>query len=292
VNEQCGLDVEQWNNGVAIMPTGMRGAGKAPVVVHGAFRIRATRVARSYAVDLANGGAKAGITSDFTVTLMAQAEPKLKVAGGFGDAKLEVASDENGLSLLPPDAAGDAAAHGRVFGESTSRSAGSAWPAVARLAYPAAPATAGKRIARLKGTVACSAVVRSETLEVPDIFNAQNVMKEVAGTTVTIRHFRRAGNQFELALTMARDPSQGGIPARVLRGQGLGGIRLVDTTGRPIPQQGSSTSTQDDRMEVTLHYPAGPGPVPAAMPAKLVWEIPTELRDVEIPFEFTDLPLP
>jgi hypothetical protein len=39
-----------------------------------------------------------------------------------------------------------------------------------------------------------------------------------------------------------------------------------------------------------LMYAAGPVAPNAEM--KLVWQVATDVRDIEIPFEFTDLPMP
>ena len=57
---------------------------------------------------------------------------------------------------------------------------------------------------------------------------------------------------------------------------------------------GTSTSVAGGKLEATLNYTRGRfGNVPApGEPVKIVWEVPTETRDVTVPFELQDLPLP
>ena len=307
VREQCGLDVEPGPTGwtvVQIPP----GQDKAPTVTSGAFRVRATRIARSYAVDLKSGGLA---QNDFVVHLSLEAEPKLKISGAASVAKLEAAEDENQLSLLPgagPGAAAGVAPAGaplpalamqnaalvRARADMGMRQDVYAWPLAARLEYPAQGA--GKRIARLKGSAACSVIVRMETIEVPDLLNAANVTEQAGGTSLTVRSCRKIGEQYEVLLTVSGDAVAAGpqvFMQRAPRASNQGMIRLIEGSGRELVQQGMPriSSMNNGRMDLTIKF-AAQGPLMVASPLKLTWQVPAEVREVDVPFEFIDLPLP
>ena len=315
VREQCGLDVEPGPGGwtvVQIPP----GQDKAPTVTSGPFRVRATRIARSYAVDLTSGGLA---QNDFVVHLSLQAEPKLKISRAASVAKLEAAEDENQLSLLPgagPGAGAGAAGGGapaggpavaplpalalqnaalvRARADVGMRQDVFAWPLAARLEYPAEGA--GKRIARLTGSAACSVIVRTETIEVPDVLNAANITQQAGGTSLTVRNCRKLGEQYEVLLTVSGDAVAAGPQVFMQRGpraSNQGMIRLVDGTDRELVQQGMPriSSMNNGRMDLTLKF-AAQAPLMVASPLKLTWQVPAEVREVDVPFEFIDLPLP
>jgi hypothetical protein len=164
----------------------------------------------------------------------------------------------------------------------------------ARLEYP--PQGAGKRIARLKGSAACSVIVRTETIEVPDLLNAANVTQQAGGTSLTVRSCRKVGEQYEVMLTVSGDAVAAGPQVFMQRGpraSNQGMIRLVEGTGRELMQQGMPriSSMNNGRMDLTLKF-AAQAPLMVASPLKLTWQVPAEVREVDVPFEFIDLPLP
>jgi len=77
------------------------------------------------------------------------------------------------------------------------------------------------------------------------------------------------------------------------RASNQGMIRLVEGTGRELVQQGMPriSSMNNGRMDVTLKF-AAQAPLMVASPLKLTWQVPAEVREVDVPFEFIDLPLP
>jgi len=314
VREQCGLDVEPGPGGWVVVQV-PPGQDKAPTVTSGAFRVRATRIARSYAVDLTTGGLA---QNEFVVHLLLQAEPKLKISGASPAAKLDAAEDENQLSLVPGvggggagAAAGVAAAVGpalppaavlamqnaaliRGRPDMAMRQNAFEWPLAARLEYP--PQGAGKRIARLKGSAACSVIVRTEMIEVPDLLNAANITHEAGGTSLTVRSCRKVGEQYEVLLTVSGDAVAAGPQVFMQRGpraSNQGMIRVLEGTGRELVQQGMPriSSMNNGRMDLTIKF-AAQAPLMVASPLKLMWQVPAEVREVDVPFEFIDLPLP
>jgi hypothetical protein len=71
-------------------------------------------------------------------------------------------------------------------------------------------------------------------------------------------------------------------------------IRLLDERGQAMARTGSSTSGGPEQVEMTVEFnPRAWGhDRRLGEPAKLVWTVPTETRDVRVPFEFKDLPIP
>ena len=110
---------------------------------------------------------------------------------------------------------------------------------------------------------------------------------------------RQIGNQYELVLVLSRgrQVAAGAAPPPwdQFRQSLLPGLRVLDAEGRPLQRGSPSMSGGEDRMETTVRFSAEPvqpqhdrpGP-----PAKLVWEIPTESREINAPFELKDLPMP
>jgi hypothetical protein len=77
-------------------------------------------------------------------------------------------------------------------------------------------------------------------------------------------------------------------------GQAGRGPRLLDADGRELMRAGGSTSMSADTHTSQLRFspdrgPPGPN---GRTPAKLVWDLPTGVRQFQVPVEFVDLPLP
>ena len=292
IRHQCGLDVDA--SGVGGLYVMMPSGPGAPTAVSGPFRVRATRITRTLSVDLATGAMPA---SDFSVTLSIAAEPKMRISSIGRQPKIEVAEDEHGTSLLPPGAPGAGPNGAPILiaarpMDVPSRAA-AVWTTAARLRYPAGGA--GKRIARLRGATSCNVVIRSDTLEIPDILNASDLTRPIDGARgghdgeLTVKSCRKVGDFYELklALTAPADAAGAQVVLKAAR-RGTDGVKILDGTGREMNAVTTNTSTSGTRTELTLrvHAPGG------GAPSKLVWQVPTDVRELEVPFEFKDLPLP
>jgi hypothetical protein len=157
--------------------------------------VRPARIARSAAIEFATGAARNG-TSEFTITVTVQAEPKLNLMRGSRIARLTVAEDEDGVSLLPPSDEAPPTVVSRTTTADTVRPGIAWWPATARLDYPAGGTS--RRLARLRGTTSATLLVHAETIEVPDALSAKNLVKEVAGAPIVIKSCQRVGSQYEV----------------------------------------------------------------------------------------------
>lgn len=279
IGEATGFSIQQWDHtGVKFMQ------GGPPIetggVISGAFLITATRVSRSRAVDLP---AAAGVHEDFHVHMVARAEPKLRLLRVSYTPRLIEAVDENGLSLLQ-----------RAGGYSVGSGYGSVgmWNLAARLECPP---DVGRRIARLRGTIDVSIQTGTELLEVPDIQTARNVSRVVGTLGITINELTRSGDDWQLRITARPQGASAEEWEHFKQTLTTADVRLLDEEGDVLPRSSYSSSGTPERVELNLTYQSRPqrGNRPAAgEPVRMVWSVPTGTRDLSVPFEFEDLPIP
>ena len=290
VGKQTGVELREVNNQMRLMQGG--GQMDGPFAVHGPFMIVANQITRTQVINLGAGGQRAPSDDNFGVQLSAYAEPKLRVVRSAGGVKLEEVVDDKGNSLLPP------ATHpneGGYYGGGEG-----VWTLYARLQYPEAKA-AGSRIRKLRGSTAFTVQTKSQRIEVGDLFNMKDNAQVVGGTRVVFKDFKKQGEGsglWHLRLTIARgNAAAPGDVADALQSTVYTRLKVLDAKGRPLDHRGYSSTGRNEETEMTLHFGQGHAfadgqDQPSGDPVKLVWEVPTETRDVTVPFEFTDLPLP
>jgi len=73
-------------------------------------------------------------------------------------------------------------------------------------------------------------------------------------------------------------------------------VRVIDVNGHELVYNGSNSgSGGNDAYETRLMFSSrvgGPEAAAPGDPATPLWELPTAVQEITIPFEFTDLPLP
>ncbi len=72
-------------------------------------------------------------------------------------------------------------------------------------------------------------------------------------------------------------------------------FKLVDGEGHALFRMNAAAgSMTNEQMELTIHYQRQNwnGGAAAGEPVKLMWEIPVESKEIQVPFELLDLPLP
>ena len=132
---------------------------------------------------------------------------------------------------------------------------------------------------------------QSQIAEVPDIQAANEVERTVAGHKLIIKNVRARGETYTVTMTITRDPNKRG---------GWGDInlsstfRMVDANGLSLsPRNYGGGNNLGDYTELSLMFGRedwnGEG---AGVPAKLIWEVPTEMQQIDVPFTFEDVPLP
>ena len=292
VSEVTGVELRQWDSGLRLMFNGAGGTGDmGPRLVSGPFLIIANRVARDQSVELSSRSSDhAGSrNNDFSVAFTVFAEPKLRVLRAGLNAHLDEATDDHGNSLVP-DEQNEAANGGYSSG------VGGMWAFRARLDFP--KTNPGTRIASLKGSIPVSIQTGYETVEIPDVMNARNLTKSAGGVRVLFQEMHRNnGEQYEMNLTILADAGTSPeVWERIQQSVQSPDFRLRDEQGVALMRTSYSSSGSQERMEVRLVFVKSPWFNTAQRrtgePSKLIWKIPTQSREVNVAFEFTDLPMP
>ncbi|MDQ3439646.1 MAG: hypothetical protein M3478_04790 [Planctomycetota bacterium] len=226
--------------------------------------------------------------------LTAYVEPKLRLAQQIPAVRVDEAVDENGTSL-----AQDA---DREPQRSSSRE-GTAWQFRVSVPLRQSPQT-GKRLARLRGTARFVGPEVVQLIEIPAIRESTGSRVMIGGQPVDIGALAVDARGYLLHLRMTRtdaDDARWGALQQEFD-QRLKEVQLLDEQGRALPFGGVGPGGSGKAYsEMTIRFlkpsaakdaAAAPAGSPAGDPVKLVWEVPLELSDVVIPFEFKDLPLP
>lgn len=255
---------------------GGRLGGDSPSVVSGPFLITASYINRSHYVDLNQPG---NVRRNCNVQLLVAPEPKLKVLAGPYSAAIDEAVDEKGQSLRGPSTTHD----GMQMGNQ------GVWSLSAALVPPA---RAGQKIAKLRGSGRFLVQARSESVEIANVLSAQDVTKTVGGKQFTLKKVQKSGDVFLVKLKIYRT---GWDQREWLYTHPQENFALLDGEGRRLTRITAGPSAGvGDELDVSLQFQQQNwhGGEDAGEPAKLVWDVPVEVREVTVPFEFTDLPLP
>jgi len=169
----------------------------------------------------------------------------------------------------------------------------------------------GGKVAHLEGYVDAMFAVNSETLEVDDLANAGNVERGVVPkqidssapvdniSYVAVDNVIRIDNGYSFEVKFLRPSSS--LKSWQFNEFMTSNLRVVDDQGKDLQRQNnSSMSWFNDSDPVskklqgaTYRYTfkrtdnnSSDGPV------KLIWKYPLDIRTVEVPFEFNNVPLP
>lgn len=319
-----GLRLMQAAGGGAGGAGGGPGWGTGRSTVCGAFLVTLRQCTRTQSVEYTPTGENR--SSDFSLTFQATAEPKLRVLRAAYVAKLEEATDDAANALVPPpptDPNQPAADEGdQPLEAAFVPGPGGTWQFTARLAYPRATPI-GKRIKLLRGGVNVLLQTRSQAVEFANVMSTPaNQQARTAGALkLTLGGIKKLGERYEVTLSVARDRTL--MPRDVdwqQVQQSLTDVRLLDDSGRAFvgsvlnPGGGGddaadltmsfvrddATTAGQGGAALNLNQPpnlARPGPganaaATSAEPSKLVWQVPIETKEITIPFEFRDVPLP
>jgi hypothetical protein len=158
----------------------------------------------------------------------------------------------------------------------------------------------GKKLARLRATVTGFIITKREVWEVPDVLNAKDASKTVRGPegeeTYTLLGVQKTGSLYQVRIKVTREPLL--VPPEIapegrlilyMRRELSRLARLMDAEGRFYRASGAGGS--QSVYILTFHAIPGEGEKPGE-PQKLVLDIPTEFRQLEIPIDLKDIPLP
>jgi hypothetical protein len=289
ISDETGVELRQWNDGMRLLQSaGGHTAGRW--TVSGPFLISLNRCGRSQSIDYAQADA---VSSEFQLTFTAMAEPKLHVLRAAYLARLDEARDEKGNSLLPTEFAGQVEALEQSFVANSS----GVWQFTARLHW--VPET-GSQLSVLRGAVAALVQTRHETIEVPDVLSAAGITRSSGGVSLTVTDIKKSGERYDLTAVLSRDraaaapaPGDGVVWDHIHHAPN--DLKLLDDQNRPLLRSRLDTAGAGDSVEVSMTFArqdASGTRVRPGEPFKLVWQIPIETKELSIPFEFHDVPIP
>jgi len=282
--EKFGIEVVQWGDGIRIVPNGQGGGTmRGPSAVSGPFMVVAQRVHRAQTIDLANGG---GTQNEFHVQFMGFAEPKLRLLQAGSELQLDEATDDNGNSLILTNAP---AHNGYASGIN------GAWNFTARIRYP--EQNPGRKIARLKGRLPVILQTGYESIDIEDPLSQKNVVKNLGGMKFVMKELLRNNDRFTLKLAIHVNPEMHARLQGILNNNGNNAdLRLIDDTGQTYFAQSRGTNNVNNVFDVTIDFVSDPyrrsNRKTPGQPVKLTIRVPTETKNVSIPVEFNDLPIP
>lgn len=275
--EQLGVDLRPYNNGVRIMRTGgmqIQGIAK----VDGPFLIVANQINYSRTRNFGRGGAE---QTQFGMNLSVFPEPKIIVLRSSGSVKLDEAIDDHGRSLVPSSVGPRTFWGGSYYGGLSL---------YAPLQYP--QKDPGTKIVRFKGSTSVLIQTKMQRMEIPDVMNLRETTRMISGAQVDFKEMKRNGDTYELHLRVGQANLGGPEWQQLMEGLQTR-MQVVDAAGNPLDHRGMSSSGGNDGIDMTIHLGRSTGPDGrmTGEPARIVWDVPIETRELTIPIEFTDLPL-
>jgi hypothetical protein len=148
------------------------------------------------------------------------------------------------------------------------------------------PANAGQRIAKLKGYASVAVAGPEQTKKIDDPLKVKNVDNTIDGTLIRMIELRKAGGPNSYYARMAGD-----VNSPVFRDYEKFNkvVSLFDTNGKEFDRTGGSWGGgRANTFEFGVNF-TGKG---TSEPKELRVTLPTQIKEIRVPFEFTDLPLP
>jgi len=258
-----------------------------PLSTHGAAMIICTNLSRQNTVTF-NGDA-ANVSNNFSGQVMVLLEPKMRVTRYAYQPMIDEAADDKGNNLVPPR---DGDSGWSSNSQQTQINLGM------NLKYPAKDP--GTKIAKLRGKVRLTVAVRTEPLEFTDLTGEkEQTLTTPSGRRLTVTSVKPLtdGNgdnrQYVAQVTMYRDK----LDQEKFNEQMYNpGIVLLDAQGRELQYQNvrdtSNNGTEAKLSIFDYRLSADEGGDDVGVPTKLVWDTTTQTRDIDLPFEFKDMPMP
>lgn len=259
---------------VAVEDPSARALAARKSVTGGPFLLTMNNLTFTRSLEL---NAQQNIRRDVRMQFTAYPEPKMRVLQGSSSARLTEVVDENGKSML---------GGGGLGTDYLTTRADWAWT-LSAVFQP--PVECGKVIKKLKGSARFVVQARSEQIEIDKVMDAKNQSRQLAGRRITLKEVKQNGALYTATITL----HTAGVAGAEWTYQGPNQqnvFRLVDKEGQAFMRQvtNPTVARTAETMDITVQFRADEG----QEPAKLVWEVPVEMREIVVPFEFNDIPLP
>lgn len=242
----------------------------------GSMKMRQGQYSRSLRFDNFN----TQVFESLRMEVEAQLDPRLQIVALAQNARIEIADDEMGRSLILPTKPGPVderwnTAVVRGFSDFN---------------VPLKPNT-GTRIAHFKGTCRVRVATRSEAWEITDLLKmpqARRITRLGIEQTLNVLSLQREGRTWQVNLLIQNEgPLRLRLPAGTTS---FGTLRLLNAQNRDFQWSGSAGGGGDNDVRNTFSFSVGPKD-DLGEPAKLIWMIPVEWKEIDLPFEFHDVPL-
>jgi hypothetical protein len=208
-------------------------------------------------------------------------EPKLVVTRAIS-FKLERAEDDQGKPLLPQTSR-------RMFGRRFRTGS-------RQLPMPfQRPPEEVSRIGRLKGTINVVVQTATDAWEVRDPATMSATTRLIDSVPVTLESFvpaRAGGEGYELLANLPAGFNSRGTQDEItelIRKR----MKVVDENGRALTLSMVDSRGTNEGAEITADFTPVSRPEGGRVgpPAKILWDIPTETRQLVVPFDFKEIPI-
>ena len=127
--------------------------------------------------------------------------------------------------------------------------------------------------------------------------SARGVERTVAGKRFIVKEARGNGDSYSIFIQL---PKETWTASEAIQFSPERIFRLLDARGLPLMRVDSprgmdaraGSDAESRQIVLTFQRQNWQLGERAGEPAKLIWEVPVETREVAVPFEFKDLPLP
>ena len=288
---QSGAELYQgFGKDIIIAPNGDLSLSGGPFVQHGPIMVVAASTRREkrwqYFAPAGPSATKRETQREIQLTIIV--DPKLRLLSNLPPLRFTTAVDEKGRTIFQPKSG--ISANGTSFTLNAHMRFGS---------------TVGfaesQRLAKLTGQTKLFLALGMENWQIDDVLQAKNAMRVVqrGGEDVSyaLLGVRPTDQNYEVRLSIARREfawqNQDQVPAA---GDFQLRVHLYDAQNREFRRATFAQRVEEnaDTVFLTVPFARGSGDAKdqSGIPQKLVVEIPRMVRAVELPFEFTDLPLP
>jgi hypothetical protein len=205
--------------------------------------------------------------------------PGLDILQQSSDVKVVEAVDELGNSLAPIKPQ-------RVIENLTGVAGG--WGLTALLHVP--DKKIGVRLARFRGTVRMLVETFDKPMEIMNLPAAPAHAVTLGNNTFTFLSCKKAGTQYSITLEVKQEKMVNPHAGPLLRTH----ARAYDAAGHELAYTlGSTLAEGTGRLRSVVTVLIAPGEAAeggkAGPPAKLIWQIPSGTKDIDVPMEFHDL---
>ena len=278
-----GLQVGGWEQEVVINNGGGHFGltGDGPVSDQGPVMTMAQRIHRSHTADLQTGD----IRRNCSLNLLLYVDPRARLVA-WKQICVTVARDEKGNDL----------------GTGTSNNAyadrynqGSTWQINQTIGLTPLTRTGGT-VAELKGYLPAVVVLKAQTIEIPDPLTRKQFKQDVGPWSVEVTETKdkrpsQTPKAYQVDIVMQQREKNNPPPnfdvGRL--------VQLFDAKGQCLMRQrweGSNTTTGGRSQASLIYMQQTFGGEQIGPPVKLLIEVPLEMKEMQLPFEFRNLALP